>query len=74
MKQRQLDRRDSQSNHTFMTEMRRERRLGLLAELWEFMGTNRKWWMAPIIGLLLIIGVLATVAGTAVAPFIYTLF
>ena len=47
---------------------------GLLFELWEFMATNRKWWLMPIIVMLLIVGGLILMSGTAVAPFIYTLF
>lgn len=47
---------------------------GLLSELWEFMATNRKWWLMPIIAMLLIVGGLILMSGTAVAPFIYTLF
>jgi hypothetical protein len=58
----------------FARDMERERRPGLVAELWEYMRVNKKWWLAPIVILLLCIGGLAALAGTAVAPFIYTLF
>ena len=47
---------------------------GLLTELWGFMRHNKKWWLAPIIVVLLAFGLLITLAGTAAAPFIYTLF
>ena len=47
---------------------------GFLAELWEFMAVNRKWWLAPIVAMLLLIGGLILMSGTAVAPFVYTLF
>ena len=47
---------------------------GFLAELWEFMAANRKWWLAPIVAMLLLIGGLILMSGTAVAPFVYTLF
>jgi len=47
---------------------------GTLAELWAFLGTNKRWWMGPIIAVLLMFGVLVFLSGTAVAPFIYTLF
>jgi len=45
--------------------------------VWEFFGFlkhNKKWWLLPIIVVLLLFGVLIVLSGTAVAPFIYTLF
>jgi hypothetical protein len=47
---------------------------GTLRELWSFLGSNKRWWMAPIIVVLLMFGILIFLSGTAVAPFIYTLF
>jgi hypothetical protein len=49
-------------------------RPGLLAELWEFLRHNKKWWLTPIILVLLLVGALTLLAGTAAAPFIYPLF
>jgi hypothetical protein len=49
-------------------------RPGLLLELWEFLRHNKKWWLTPIILVLLLIGALILLAGTAAAPFIYPLF
>ena len=49
-------------------------RPGLLMELWEFLRHNKKWWLTPIIMVLLLIGALILLAGTAAAPFIYPLF
>ncbi len=49
-------------------------RPGLLMELWEFLRDNKKWWLTPIILVLLLIGALILLAGTAAAPFIYPLF
>ncbi len=49
-------------------------RRGLLAELWEFLRHNKKWWLTPIILVLLLIGALILLTGTAAAPFIYPLF
>jgi hypothetical protein len=44
-------------------------------ELWLFMKENKKLWLAPIVIVLVLIGVLLVVAGSsALAPFIYTLF
>lgn len=44
-------------------------------EFWEFMKYNKKFWLAPIILVLVLVGFLLVLAkGSAVAPFIYTLF
>ena len=46
-----------------------------LGDLWGFMRARKKFWLAPIIVVLLLLGVLIVFAeGTAVAPFVYTLF
>lgn len=47
--------------------------IGLVREFMEFLGENKKWWLLPIIVVLLLFGVLFLVA-PSVAPFIYTLF
>ena len=44
-------------------------------DLWDFMRVRKKFWLAPIIIVLLLLGGLIMLAeGTAVAPFIYTIF
>lgn len=49
--------------------------LELLRDLWGFMRERKKFWLLPIILVLLMVGVLLVLAqGSAVAPFIYTLF
>ena len=49
--------------------------LDLLKDLWDFMKIRKKFWLAPIIIVLLLLGALIVMTqGTAVAPFIYTLF
>jgi len=46
-----------------------------LKDLWDFMRVRKKFWLAPIIIVLLLLGVLIVLAeGSAVAPFIYTIF
>lgn len=46
-----------------------------LAELWRFMRVRKKFWLLPIVLMMLVFGGLAILAkGSAVAPFIYTLF
>jgi hypothetical protein len=44
---------------------------GLLREFWEFLRYNKKWWLLPILLILLLLGVLIALAGTGAAPFIY---
>ena len=39
-----------------------------------FLKQNKKWWLFPILTTLLLISVLLLLSGTAIAPFIYTLF
>ena len=47
----------------------------IIVELWAFMATRKKFWLLPIIMLLLTLGALVMLTeGSAVAPFIYTLF
>jgi Family of unknown function (DUF5989) len=47
----------------------------IFAELWAFMRMRKKYWLAPILFMLLVLGGLVILAqGSAVAPFIYTLF
>lgn len=49
--------------------------IDLLVDLWQFMRARKKFWLAPIISLLLLLGALIVFTqGSAVAPFIYTLF
>ena len=51
------------------------KRTGFLREIWTFLGQNKKWWLIPILTVLLLFGALMIFAsGTAAAPFIYTLF
>ena len=48
---------------------------GLVGELWAFMRERKKFWMLPILVLLLLVGSLLVLAkGSALAPFIYTIF
>ncbi|MBI3837594.1 MAG: hypothetical protein HY288_06640 [Planctomycetia bacterium] len=50
------------------------RRQGAFGELVQFLRHNKKWWLTPIVIMLLLVGVLVILGGTAAAPFIYTLF
>ncbi len=47
---------------------------GLIAEFWEFLRHEGKWWLIPIVLVLLALGVLAFLSTTGLAPFIYPVF
>ena len=47
---------------------------GLVAEFVEFLVHNKKWWLTPILVTTLLLTLLVFLAGSPVAPFIYTLF
>lgn len=49
-------------------------RSSFVREFWDFLRFNKKWWLTPIILVLLAVSVLVMLSGTAAAPFIYTLF
>ncbi len=50
-------------------------RFNLLAEFWDFLKTRKKWWLGPIVFIMLLMSLLIVLTeGSAVAPFIYTLF
>jgi hypothetical protein len=46
----------------------------IATEFLEFLKHNKKWWLLPIILVLLLLGLLVLLSGTAIAPFIYPLF
>lgn len=47
----------------------------LLRELWAFLKVRKKWWLLPIIVVMVLVGGLLVFAqGSALAPFIYTIF
>ncbi len=47
---------------------------GILAELYDFLKHNKKWWLVPILLVMGLFGVLMALAATGAAPFIYTMF
>ena len=51
-----------------------EKQPGLAAEFLDFLLHNKKWWITPIVLVLLAFGLLIMLGGTTAAPFIYTLF
>jgi hypothetical protein len=50
------------------------KRTGTVSDFVAFLKQNRKWWLIPIVGAVLVLGALVILAGTGAAPFIYTLF
>jgi hypothetical protein len=61
-----------QNDFEQMAQNRQE--TSFLGELWTLIREKKKFWLVPIILVLLLLGVLVLLSGTAVAPFIYTLF
>lgn len=55
-------------------ELSQRKRASLMTEFWQFLKYNKKWWLLPIIIVLLLFSVLVFLAGTSAAPFIYTIF
>jgi hypothetical protein len=50
-------------------------KLEILAEFWQFMKERKKWWLGPIVIMLVMLGLLIVLTqGSAVAPFVYALF
>lgn len=50
-------------------------RFGIIREFWLFLRVRKKMWLAPIIILLVLLGIfIVLIEGSALAPFIYTLF
>ena len=51
-----------------------QKQAGFFGELWLFLRNNKKWWLTPIVVILLGVGVLVALGSSAAAPYIYTLF
>jgi hypothetical protein len=50
-------------------------KVSILKEFWEFLRVRKKWWLFPIVIFLILLGALLVLTeGSAIAPFIYTLF
>jgi Family of unknown function (DUF5989) len=47
---------------------------GFFREMWDFMRHNKKWWLTPILVILILAGALVILGGSGLAPFIYTIF
>jgi len=50
-------------------------KISIIKEFWDFLKIRKKWWLVPIIIFLVLFGALIVLTeGSAIAPFIYTLF
>jgi hypothetical protein len=50
-------------------------KLSIIKELWQFLRVRKKWWLAPILIMLILLGGLIILTqGSALAPFIYAIF
>jgi hypothetical protein len=50
-------------------------KFGIVREFWSFLKVRKKWWITPIVLLLMMLGVLLIFAkGSVLAPFVYTFF
>jgi hypothetical protein len=65
---------DRESNAEDLAQLAVQKQSGVVAEFWGLLRHNKKWWLAPIIIVSLIVGVLVLLFGTPIAPLIYTLF
>jgi len=64
---------NNEDTNEFLTESQAQR-IGLTRELWDFIRHNKKWWLIPILVVILLVGLLVVLGGTGAAPFIYALF
>lgn len=52
----------------------RRKQTGILGEVFQMLRCNKKYWLIPLLLVLLALGAMVLLGGTAVAPFIYSLF
>ena len=64
----------SDNKKTAFEQAQQEKQAGIFKEFFMFLKHNKKYWMIPIVLTLLALALLILLGGTAVAPFIYTLF
>lgn len=65
---------DRSENGMTFAQLAEQSSPGVIREFLEFLRHNKKWWLLPIVLLLLVFGLLVLLGGTGAAPFIYTLF
>ena len=65
---------DSESSQDDFARLAQQDDPGLVREFVDFLRYNKKWWMTPIIVITLLLSLLAFLAATPAAPFIYSFF
>jgi hypothetical protein len=58
----------------FETIVRKQGSSWFLLEIWQFLKHSRKWWLVPVLLTLLLLAMLLVMSGSALTPFLYTLF
>jgi len=64
----------SENKKKAFEQAQEEKQAGIIKEFFLFLRYNKKYWMIPILITLLALAALVLLGGTAIAPFIYTLF
>lgn len=73
-KESQVTREPKKPSSDEFAEQAKGSRSNLIKEFFAFIVEGKKWWLTPIIVMLLLLGLFIILGGTAAAPFIYTLF
>jgi hypothetical protein len=63
-----------QSEHDLDKVAAEQAGANLFSDFWFFLRTNKKWWLIPLLVVLLLLGLLTFLSTSALSPFIYTLF
>ena len=71
---KQNENQSTEKSATEFEQLASEGQMSLMAEFWLFIKEEKKWWLTPIILVLLGVGALVFLTSTGAAPFIYTLF
>ncbi len=71
--QRAPERADADEANDFAREAAAKKK-SVVGEFWDFARQNKRWWMTPIIVILLLLGLLVLATGTGVGALIYPLF
>lgn len=74
MDERPQDVRQSRHGAEELARYANQPQTGIVREFVDFLAHNKKWWLTPIILVLLLLGVLIVLGGTPAAAFLYTLF
>lgn len=64
----------NEDQHEDFADMAAKRQPGFFREYFDFLKHNKKWWITPIVLVLLLAGLLVMLGSTAAAPFVYPLF